>query len=338
MWHCWREKMPRRYGEKVKLTSRGTIWLARLATALLAVPWVAWAVVRGFSLDSGDPIVSLVAFTPYAAITSPLPLLVALLFRRWAIAAVALAAATTLAVAVVPRAIADGNSNRTAGSQVVTVMSLNLDNGSADPEAIVTLVRGRGVDVLSLQELKEALPGLDREGAERILPGRAVASRASAGGSALLARRGLRLGARGDLSGSGQPRALLTLAGGKRVGVEAIHPPPPTSSPAIRAWELELRALSPRRTETDVDILAGDFNGTLDHSEIRAVLDRGYVDAADAEGAGLESTFPVGGAVPPITIDHIMVGGPDIKVRRFTTHEIPGTDHCAVIAELIVLP
>ena len=42
----------------------------------------------------------------------------------------------------------------------------------------------------------------------------------------------------------------------------------------------------------DGRILAGDFNATLDHPELRAVLDRGYVDAADAASGGLKPTWP----------------------------------------------
>ena len=65
--------------------------------------------------------------------------------------------------------------------------------------------------------------------------------------------------------------------------------------PCIRARR-SARPPSPsggRRIEAlpsgDGRILAGDFNATFDHPEFRALLDRGYVDAADAAGAGPEA-------------------------------------------------
>ena len=66
------------------------------------------------------------------------------------------------------------------------------------------------------------------------------------------------------------------------------------------------------------------------------MLDRGYVDAADAAGAGLKPTWP---APPkqrralPLTIDHILVDR-RARVERVTVVEIPRTDHRAVIAVL----
>ncbi len=83
-------------------------------------------------------------------------------------------------------------------------------------------------------------------------------------------------------------------------------------------------------------ILAGDFNATLDHPELRAVIERGYTDAADAAGAGLRPTWP---APPrnrralPLTIDHVLVDR-RVRVERVTVVRIPHSDHRAVIAEL----
>ena len=60
----------------------------------------------------------------------------------------------------------------------------------------------------------------------------------------------------------------------------SARPPSPSGAPRSRA-------LPGSDCQGDVRILAGDFNATLDHPELRALLDRGYVDAADAAGAGL---------------------------------------------------
>lgn len=117
--------------------------IARLAALALATPWIAWAILRTFSLDEGYPLVPLVAFTPYAALTSPLPVIVAALLRRWAIAALALAAALALILAIVPRAMSDDAPDGTREGHVLTVMSANLDDGGADARALLRLAARR---------------------------------------------------------------------------------------------------------------------------------------------------------------------------------------------------
>ncbi len=55
--------------------------------------------------------------------------------------------------------------------------------------------------------------------------------------------------------------------------------------------------------------MLGDFNATLDQAELRDVVGRGYRDAADVAGKGLEPTFPRQGwhdLGPFITIDHVL--------------------------------
>src|SRR5438874_2706536 len=56
---------------------------------ILVVPWAAWAAVRALGLERGWVPVCALAFTPYAALTSPVPLLVALGTGRWVAAVVA---------------------------------------------------------------------------------------------------------------------------------------------------------------------------------------------------------------------------------------------------------
>ena len=70
-------------------------------------------------------------------------------------------------------------------------------------------------------------------------------------------------------------------------------------------------------------LLAGDFNATLDHHELRRLLgDGGYVDAADAVGAGYDTTWPAGRDFPPeITIDHVLVD-PRVRVQDVSVHPV----------------
>jgi endonuclease/exonuclease/phosphatase family metal-dependent hydrolase len=62
------------------------------------------------------------------------------------------------------------------------------------------------------------------------------------------------------------------------------------------------------------------------------------VDAADATGDGLKTTWPAGRRLPPeITIDHVLID-PRIAARAVSVHTIPRSDHRAVIATLELPP
>jgi len=300
---------------------------ARWIAPAVAAPWVLWAVGRTLGLDRVHPLVAIVAFTPYAAATSPLPVLAALVLRRRVVAAVAAIATLLLAAAVLPRASGEAVP-APPGGRTITVMSSNLFHGRADARRVMELVRAEGVDVLVLTELDAAaLARLDDAGLRDALPGRALSA-----GNGIFAR--------GEVTdrgaGGGDPRAVLHATvelEGAGLTVHAVHPRPPISRAAVAEWKAVLRSLPPPG-DAGPEITAGDFNATLDHRELRRVLDRGWRDAADAVGAGLRPTWPVGRRVFGIAIDHVLAG-PGLGVHRYAIHEVPGTDHRAVVAELV---
>ena len=115
---------------------------ARVIAVVIAAPWILWATLRTLGLEHGHPLVALVAFTPYAAALSPLPVLVALLLRRRAVAAVAFVAALALITAVLPRALpGPGRAQADTRGRTLVVMSANLRFGHGDPAAVLHLVR-----------------------------------------------------------------------------------------------------------------------------------------------------------------------------------------------------
>ena len=308
-----------------------------MIAALIAAPWVAWAVVRGLGLDGGHPLVAAMAFTPYAAMTAVVPVLIAVALRRRVVAAAAAIAAVVLGLAVAPRAF-DGPARASDGERgpSLTVMTLNLYRGRADAEEVMRLVRAHGVDVLALQELTpEAVERLDAAGARTLFRGRLLEPRNDASGSGLLARRELReTRVPTRAGGARQPEAVVDVLAGPALRIKTVHPRPPTSSWAEADWRRSLRALPGPREGGTPRILAGDFNGTLDHREMRRLLDRGYVDAADAAGAGLRTTWPVRTKRRlQLAIDHVLLP-PGVKVRRVDVRDAKGSDHRAVIAEL----
>ena len=139
-----------------------------------------------------------------------------------------------------------------------------------------------------------------------------------------------------DPPGAAQPEAVVTVRGAPPVRIKAVHPRPPVSRAAEPEWRSALAALPGADKRGDVQILAGDFNATLDHPEFRGLLDRGWIDAADSAGAGWRPTWPApprSGRSLPLTIDHVLVDR-RVHVERVTVVDIPHSDHRAVIAVL----
>lgn len=277
-------------------------------------------------------LVQALAFYPYAIAAAAV--LVALLWlgtRRLA-AGVATAAVLVGLAPVVLRGVALVTYDDSDDSDAVTVATLNLLFGRADAAEVVALATE--VDALALQELTpEALAGLEAAGLDDELPHRVVDPRPGAAGSGIWARHPL---AAGDpVPGTfAMPGAVMAHPDreGFAVGLTNVHPVPPVDG-AIPTWGAELGRIA----EGDLGVIVlGDFNATLDHAAMRAVLGSGYTDVAAATGDGLRASWPaVGSALPGVVIDHVLVGaGAGASSTRVV--EVAGTDHRAVVARVIV--
>jgi endonuclease/exonuclease/phosphatase (EEP) superfamily protein YafD len=81
-------------------------------------------------------------------------------------------------------------------------------------------------------------------------------------------------------------------------------------------------------------VLAGDFNATLDHENLRDLIDTGYRDAGDVAGNGLDPTWPSRLKFPPpVTIDHVLAE-PPVLILDYGVKRISKSDHRAVYVEL----
>jgi endonuclease/exonuclease/phosphatase (EEP) superfamily protein YafD len=299
-------------------------------------PWLLWATVRTFGLERGA-VVPAMTFTPYIGLVSPLPLLVALVLRRWAVAAVALLVVLAFAHALLPRALA-GPRPAVKDGVTVRVMAANLFEGQGDPKTVVDLVRRNRVDLLALEELTvQEVARLDAAGLGRVLPYRRYdPAGGGASGSGLFSRRPITtLTPENPRRLQGEPRGLVRIPGALPIDLQVIHPLPPINHYWRGIWTQMLGALTKPTGGDRLRLLAGDFNATLDHQELRRLLgDGGYVDAADAVGAGYHTTWPAGRGFPPeITIDHVLVD-PRVRVADLSVHLVPHSDHRAVIATL----
>ncbi len=312
--------------------------LVALAAAGLAV----FALLRVLGLERGWPLVPALAFTPYMLAAAPLAAAVAGLLRRWKSMAVLTAVTLALAAVVVPRTVPFGVTS--AGGPVVRVMTLNMLGGGADVAEVVSLVRDREVDVLTLQEVT---PDLVREltaaGLDDLLP-HAVDRSDPRGVHGSTIHSAFPLTDTGGVEAGrdtfAMPTALVRLPGdGDGDGEEdvlevtSVHVPPPLTPAYTGAWRRELEGLAEAGGPDTMRVLAGDFNATLDHAAMRGLLDAGYLSSAAVLGEGLEPTWPVGRAVPGVVIDHVLVH-PRMGVDHLEVVEVTGTDHRAVLVEV----
>ena len=307
-------------------------WLsvpAAVAAAIVAVlPQM--AVVRPWvvpSLQALVPIIGL-AFVVFA--------LVLALVRRWVPALVLLLGAVGgISPTLVPWSWSDAPATPPPAAEL-TVLSLNVQYGRADQQAVIDAVRAHDVDVLVLLEADEPLLAdlADLDLAE-VLPHRtAPIASGGAAGSAVLSAHPVRLEGRIPLpqvrAQFDQPVAVVDHPELGPVRVAAIHPVPPID--AVASWQASLRGLDDwQAARTDLPlILAGDFNAGYPHPQFRAIA-ADLTDTASLAGPLPRPTWPVGGRVPTFTaIDHVLVR--DLVLVSWAQVIVPGTDHRGIVA------
>lgn len=314
---------------------RRALWLVLLW--LMVLPGTAWAVVRQGGWER-DLAVQLFAFTPYVAAWSLIPALLALATRRWLVAAVACATAAIFAVAVVPRAVADSDRGPDTGV-AIRVMTSNMLFGRADAEQLVDLVRANGVALLAVQEFApSAEANLAAAGLSELLPYHSLGAEPGASGSGLYSRFPLTdAGISRNSGGFNQAYGTVQPPGAVAFEIESAHPNAPYAVSALPGWRKDLNEEPRADPDGSPRILLGDFNATLDHDALRRLIASGYRDAADAAGQGLIGTWGPydGDPLPPVTIDHVLVDE-RIGVRDVDVHRITGSDHRAIIAEVVI--
>jgi endonuclease/exonuclease/phosphatase family metal-dependent hydrolase len=288
----------------------------------------ATALVRATGLDAGTVLALPVAGLPLAAVATAAALGALLALRaRWSVAvAVLLLVAQTGWLA--PRFLPDG-ADVPADAVRVRVGTLNLHAGRADPAAVVALVRAQRLDVLAVQEATpDGVRALDEAGLSRLLPHQELHPEVD---SSLYSALPLtRAGLLDRPTTWPQTTAEITL-GGRAVRLIAVHTLYPVEHPA--RWAADLAALRPEARPDAV--LLGDLNATLDHADARALLAAGLVDVHAELGRGWAPTWPA--AVPLAQLDHVLHGS-GLAATSVTEHDVPGTDHRAVVAELALLP
>lgn len=312
----------------------------RPGTVLAVVAWAltgGWATVALCRLAGVEvpvwPLVLLPALTPVLAGCALVPLVVALVARRWVAAAVAAASLASLVAVVAPRAFGGPDPAR---GPAVRVMTVNLAEGHADPVAVLAVARDRRVDVLAVQELTWLeLARLRAAGLADLLPYGTANPRPTALGTGLFSRYPLDgAGRRLLLNGFAETYATVRVPGAVPVEVDAIHYCAPAYPSQMPCWSYGKDRIPPATPYGTVRLLLGDFNLTVDYPSLRRVLATGYRDAGVVTGHGLAATWPdVGPLVPLVTIDHVLADR-RIGVSSYTVRPIRGSDHRALVAGL----
>jgi endonuclease/exonuclease/phosphatase (EEP) superfamily protein YafD len=309
---------------------------------LRAVRWglagvlVAWTLVRLLGLDRGWPLVALLTFTPWVAALALVGAVAAVVFGRRLFALLVGACAVVLIVALAPRVVPNRAPADAQGVRL-RVLAANVAGEDRAAPQVVALARRLRVDVLAIAELTpQVADAYDAAGIAKLLPYRSLNPRPAFFGSGLYGRLPLRdtpapAGTRYGLSA-----AAASPRGAAPFEVLAIHIPAPTSPGDAADWRRDLRKL-PGSGDGGLRILAGDFNATLDHAELRRLLGRGYRDAAEQAGVGLQMTWPTDKSPLPamMAIDHVLADR-RVRVASARTVAIPGSDHRGVLTELVL--
>lgn len=318
-----------------------TLWILSLPVLILFAA-------RLVPDDSITPVAQLVPFFPYA-VAAAVPLVVLAVTGRRAVLALLLVvtvgaggylAASAFFPAAQHVAVADP-----AAPGTLRLLSVNTLYGRVDPGSVVELVESEGVEVLAVQELTpEFEEALTTAGLDALLPHKVTGKVAagSAGGSGLYSATALTEENPGEDSTFAMPSAVVD-AGGVDVRIRNVHPVPPMPG-GTDVWQRELRELgSTARSDTTPQIMFGDFNATWDHATFRALLGDRFHDAWRDTGAGLERTWPEGRTLPGlgtripalVAIDHVVVDEA-MRVGDVRTRIMPGSDHRAVLATIVV--
>ncbi len=227
--------------------------------------------------------------------------------------------------------------------QSIRILSANLWNGGADPEAFADLVAALAVDAVCVQELTPA----QADALARVMPhgelhpdehftGMGIALRRPAKIHRVpLACRDLRVATLdpGEWPDLSMPLELANLH------MAAPHTMRPRLGLALRVRQM--RDLVPwlgRRRGPTQRVLVGDFNATPVwpvYRRIAAHLSDAASLVARRQGERPRNTWgPWSGSPRLLRIDHAMIDG--VEVDDFRVVHVPGSDHSAIVVDVDV--
>jgi len=277
------------------------------------------------------------ALSPYLTISASLLAATLLLGPSPRLAAIAILPAVVAMAIQLPLFIGSGKPS--ADTVAIRVLSANVREGLAAPEALADLARVHA-DVFVVQELTPEL-AMNLSPLTSDFPYLAVDAQPYAAGIGIWSRYPIEWSTRDTAYQLGMVTASLRVPGvSSPVTVLAAHLMGPYPQP-IGDWRRDMAAFPSTLAELATTmgpraaIVAGDFNATFDMRPFRSLLRNGFHSAANQAGAGLVRTFPSHQSGPPLVgIDHILtLNSTASNVQSVFIH---GSDHLGVTATIHV--
>lgn len=217
-----------------------------------------------------------------------------------------------------------------ANTESVTVVSLNVRRGDADPAR--TAAQATDSDVAMFVEATpdwvQSLP----EGFRKEFPYAVGAPLQYDSGSVIFSRHPITSSEALPASSFQQWSAIVNTPQLGPVRMVSVHPCNPYCGPGLwTAEHTELRNWLDRQDNL-ATVVAGDFNAVDDHGPIRELYADGWRSAAILAGAGFVRTYPADRRIPAmIGIDHVLVND-KLTATSLETFDVPGTDHLGIRA------
>jgi len=275
---------------------------------------------------------------PYLMLGAPVAVALGVWARRRLLVVVAALLTAVLVALQVPWFL---SADPDPSSVAVRTMTVNMLYGEADPAAL-TRAAAENADVLLVQELTPgAARGLSRAGIAKTFPYQALDARPMSAGVGIYSRYPIkdstRIGGYKLAMVSAQVRIPRV---SHDVSLLTVHLDAPWPRPII-GWQKDIAKFPSTLDDVAAHaangtvIVGGDFNSTFDMLPFRALLTNGYADAARQAGSGRNFTFPANKPYPPVLgIDHVLTR--NATAVSTATVELPGTDHRALIATVMV--
>jgi len=227
-----------------------------------------------------------------------------------------------------------------AGAATLRLVSANLLVTNPDIGALGQDLAATGADVIVLQEVSaEHLTGLASSGLLAAYPYQVLDPRPEFHGSAILSTLPLADGRAFDVAGSPMTRADITI-GARIVRLINVHTVAPLNESQAVRWRAQLDLLSKMKApEGGSLVMAGDFNATLDHAPMSALVSAGMRDAFSEAGQGIGATWPQSSGPMPalMRLDHVLVSD-TVVVMSAQVQPNPGSDHHRLSVELALPP
>ncbi len=256
--------------------------------------------------------------------------------RHWVQLAVAIVVLIALLVPLVPTALRRPVADSAADG--LTVMTFNMRLGSADAESVVREVGRHDVGLLMLQEMTPAaLARLRAAGIDAAMHYSYPVPGERAAGVAVFSRYPLA----DERSYPGFPNSVISVRVSLPMGATLtafsshLGAPWPQNGTQWRVDSENLGRILASTPGTVID--AGDFNATTALAPFRSILATADVsDAAALAGEPSLRTYPADARVlPPLLgIDHVVTRG--FGAHAVWTLHIPGSDHRALLARLVL--